>query len=77
VDAGGETVGEELLRRDEVDVLDGGGRARVEVRVVAGELAAVGVHPPRNPVFEEMGKRVSSKEEEEEKGEKTHSRDFW
>ena len=42
VDADGEAVGQELLRGPDVDVLAGGGRVGVEVRVVGGELAAEG-----------------------------------
>ncbi len=48
VDTDGERVREELLRGLDVDVLDSGGRPRVEVRVVRGELTTVGVHATGN-----------------------------
>lgn len=41
VDPDREAVGEELLRSDDIDVLDGGGTGGVEVRMVARELSAV------------------------------------
>ena len=42
VDTDGEAIWQELLRGPDVDVLAGGGRVGVEVRVVGGELAAEG-----------------------------------
>lgn len=60
MDADREAVGEELLRRDDVDILDGCGTRRVEVRVVAGEFSAVPclVHQLSKRGREKAGRRT-------------------